>query len=231
MSCGGTPPTKQSGLEWEFDHRKGTICHEGLHDGNCDEEKGCKICMRFKDHVHPKNGKPDSFQRATSDRDRWFREYLESFSDASSDHDHDLDSQASQDSDLEHIQTELSAKCSEVERLRTQLGEAQNALELSRQSNLTLVAENLRLKADYRKSNEERRQLRREFSYLEGQHEVLTQRLSQVEESEDAIRQELAQMRPPAPNPTQGALTSSTPASSRGQSQDQNRRVYIVISP
>ena len=90
------------------------------------------------------------------------------------------------------------------------------------------------------------------FLYLEGQHEVLTQRLSQIEESEDAFdlesavtkeqpggvrrelksaRQELTRMRRPAPNPTQGAPTSSTPASSRGQSQDQNRRVYTVISP
>ena len=250
MSCGGTPPTKQSGLEWEFDHRKGTICHEGIHDGNCNEEKECKICMRFKDHVHPKNGKPDSFQRATLDRDRWFRDYLESLSDASSDY--DLDSQASQDSDLERVQTDLSAKCSEVERLRIQLGEAQNDLELARQAKVTLVTENLRLKIDYRKSNEERRRLHREFSYLEGQHEVLTQRLSQVEEREDDLRQELVatkeqlggtrrelenahqeleQMRPPAPSPIQGAPTSSTPASSCGQSQDQNRRVYIVISP
>lgn len=233
MSSGGTPPTKQCGLEWEFNPRKETICHQAPSEEN-EEEEQCKICLRFTGHIHPRNGRLGSFQRATSERDHWFRESLKSSSDPSSDHDldtEDLGSQASQHTDLERVQTELSAKCSELEQLRTQLNESENALELTRQSKLSLITENLRLKADWQKSNEEHHHLRREFSRLEDQHLATNELLRDARRELENAHQELAEMCPSTPNPIQGVRTSSTSASSRGQSQDRNGRVYIVISP
>ena len=234
-SGGGTPPTQQRGLEWEFDLDDKIICHRALNEENCDEE-ACKICLRFRGHIHPRNGQPGSLQRAKSDRDRWFLEYPKSPPDPSSDSQsldaEDLDSQASQDSDLERVQTELSVKCSEVEQLRTQLRESQNALDLAHQSKSTLIAQNLRLKADCRKSNEECRRFRGKSSRLEGQYLATNELLRAARRDLENARQELAQVRPSTPNQIQGAApASSALALSCGQSQDEDGRVYIVISP